>query len=185
MSHPLLIHSVTTYWGLDRCNASLTPLWSLWSVRDTRYYADGHRNNSVMIMDLDAVKTRVQSSLKVHRRGERWNARGMSFNLRSEERGWAWWWEKGILGGRNADDLVLSLESHRHVPGTDARRVEGDECKASGREKLELLQEPDRMRSFMSCWGTRTVFWERPEIKNVNILHQRDLSLALSLSIFF
>lgn len=32
-------------------------LWSLWSIRDNRYYTDGYKNIYMTTMDLDAVKT--------------------------------------------------------------------------------------------------------------------------------
>ena len=41
----------------DMHNTYLVPLWSLWSIRDNRYYADSYKNNSAMTMDIGAMKT--------------------------------------------------------------------------------------------------------------------------------
>lgn len=56
------------------CDMYLVPLWSLWSIRDNRYYADGYKNIYMTTMDLDAVKT-VQGPLKTHK-GDLFQRRG-------------------------------------------------------------------------------------------------------------
>ena len=56
------------------CDMYLVPLWSLWSIRDNRYYVDGYKNIYMTTMDLDAVKT-VQGPLKTHK-GDLFQRRG-------------------------------------------------------------------------------------------------------------